>query len=48
VEDERLRAEILALLERHPGNVAAVARELNRPRSSVQRLMARLGIDRGA
>lgn len=46
-EDERLKGQLLELLERHSGNVTAVARELQRPRSNVQRLMARLEVDRG-
>ena len=46
--DERQRAELVGLIERHSGNVAAVARELGRPRTNVQRLMARLDIDRSS
>jgi hypothetical protein len=34
------------LLATHRGNVAAVARAMDGKRTSVQRLMARLGIDR--
>jgi transcriptional regulator with GAF, ATPase, and Fis domain len=41
-----LRDRIGALLRKHAGNVAAVARELGKPRTQVQRLMARFGIDR--
>jgi len=45
-EDEALRARLSALLAQHRGNLAAVARELDRPRISVQRLMARFGLRR--
>jgi len=45
-EDRQLRDRIVELLETHSGNVAAVARELGKPRTHVQRLMARLGVDR--
>jgi transcriptional regulator with AAA-type ATPase domain len=41
-----LRERIADLLRRHAGNVAAVARELGKPRTHVQRQMERLGIDR--
>ncbi|HZW90014.1 MAG TPA: sigma 54-interacting transcriptional regulator [Myxococcaceae bacterium] len=47
-EDRELRARLVTLLARHRGNVAAVAREMGRPRTGVQRLMARLGVDRPA
>ena len=45
-EEARQRLEIVSLLERHDGNVAAAARELGRARTNLQRLMARLGIER--
>jgi len=45
-EDQVLRTRIVELLAEHRGNVAAVARALARPRTQVQRLMARLGIQR--
>jgi len=45
-EDQELRARLSALLAEHRGNLAAVARELERPRIYVQRLMARLGLRR--
>jgi len=46
--DQELRAQLVTLLARHRGNVAAVAREMGKPRSGVQRLMARLGVERPA
>ena len=45
-EDRELQSSIRALLQRHRGNVAAVAREMGKPRTHVQRLMARLRIAR--
>jgi DNA-binding NtrC family response regulator len=45
-EDEELRAQLVALLAEHRGNVTAVARALGKPRTGVQRLMARLGVQR--
>jgi transcriptional regulator with PAS, ATPase and Fis domain len=45
-EDEELRAHLSGLLTEHRGNVAAVAREIEKPRIYVQRLMARLGLRR--
>ena len=45
-EDQLLRARIVELLAEHHGNVAAVARAMAKPRTQVQRLMARLGIQR--
>jgi len=45
-EDRALRGTLVTLLARHRGNVAAVARELGKPRTRVQRLMARLGVER--
>jgi len=44
--DAELRDRIVQLLATHRGNVAAVARAMDGKRTSVQRLMARLGIDR--
>jgi DNA-binding NtrC family response regulator len=43
-----LRDRLLALLQRTGGNTAAVARELGKSRSWVQRSMQRLGVDRRA
>ena len=45
-QDRELRARLVTLLARHRGNVAAVAREMGKPRTGVQRLMARLGVER--
>ena len=45
-EEKQLRDRLVELLEAHSGNVAAVARELGKPRTHVQRLMARFGVDR--
>ena len=45
-EDQELRARLSGLLEEHRGNLAAVAREIEKPRIYVQRLMARLGLRR--
>lgn len=45
-EDEELRARLSGLLAEHRGNLAAVAREMEKPRIYVQRLMARLGLRR--
>jgi len=45
-EDAVLRERLLALLAEHRGNVAAVARAMAKPRTKVQRLMARLGLQR--
>ena len=45
-EDQELRARLSGLLDEHRGNVAAVAREIEKPRIYVQRLMARLGLRR--
>lgn len=44
--DQELRARLVELLARHRSNVAAVARQLGKPRTQVQRLMARLGVQR--
>jgi sigma-54 dependent transcriptional regulator, acetoin dehydrogenase operon transcriptional activator AcoR len=45
-EDQELRARLSGLLAEHRGNLAAVARALDRPRIYVQRLMARFGLSR--
>ena len=45
-DDQRLKDRLVELLELHRGNVAAVARDLGKPRTQVQRQMARLGVDR--
>src|SRR5262249_20319658 len=45
-EDQQLRSRLSGLLAEHRGNVAAVAREIEKPRIYVQRLMARLGLRR--
>ena len=45
-EDQELRARLSRLLAEHRGNVAAVARELEKSRIYVQRLMARFGLHR--
>jgi DNA-binding NtrC family response regulator len=42
---DRRRAELVALLDKHAGNVAAVARELGRDRTTVYEWMKRLGVD---
>jgi transcriptional regulator of acetoin/glycerol metabolism len=44
-EDERRRSELLALLGRHRGNLAAVARAMGEHRTQVARWMERYGID---
>jgi len=45
-EDQQLRDQLVQLLKVQGGNVAAVARKLGKPRTQIQRLMARLGVDR--
>jgi sigma-54 dependent transcriptional regulator, acetoin dehydrogenase operon transcriptional activator AcoR len=45
-EDQELRARLSKLLDEHRGNLAAVAREFEKPRIYVQRLMARFGLRR--
>jgi len=45
-EEQQLRDQLVKLLRLQGGNVAAVARKLGKPRTQVQRLMARLGVDR--
>jgi transcriptional regulator of acetoin/glycerol metabolism len=44
-EDDRRRAELAALLEKHAGNVSHVAAELGRVRSQVQRWLKRYNLD---
>lgn len=44
-EDSALRAELTEHLERHQGNVSAVARELGKATMQLYRLMHRLGVD---
>ncbi|MGZ6076552.1 MAG: hypothetical protein ACXWK6_01990, partial [Myxococcaceae bacterium] len=44
--DAELRERLVTLLAEHRGNVAAVARAMGKPRTQVQRLMARLGLQR--
>ena len=46
VDDQELRDRIVLLLGEQQGNVAAVARVLGKPRTQLQRLMVRLGVDR--
>lgn len=46
IEERQERDRLVALLRTHGGNIAATARALGRPRTSVQRLIARLGVDR--
>ena len=43
--DEKLRGELLALLQRHAGNVTTVAREMGKARMQVQRWMKRFSVD---
>ncbi len=45
-EDQETRQRLSGLLTEHRGNLAAVAREMEKPRIYVQRLMARLGLRR--
>jgi DNA-binding NtrC family response regulator len=46
-DDERqLRDEVAASLQRHTGNVAAVARELGKDRTQIRRWMRRFGLTR--
>jgi len=46
--DQALREQLVQLLVVNRGNVAAVARALGNKRTNVQRLMARLGVDRSS
>ena len=46
--DPALRASLIAGLERHRGNVAAVARDLGQHREQVHRWLRRLGVDPAA
>jgi DNA-binding NtrC family response regulator len=43
--DQGLRDELVALLEKHDGNVSAVARDLGKERVQIRRWARRLGID---
>ncbi len=45
-QDRELRDRLVALLARHRGNVAAVARDLGTARTRVQRLMAPFRVQR--
>ena len=45
-EDQEIRERLSGLLTEHRGNLAAVARQMEKPRIYVQRLMARLGLRR--
>jgi len=47
-DDPALRATLVAGLERHRGNVAALARELGKHREQVHRWLRRLGVDPAA
>ena len=43
--DDARRAELIALLEQHGGNVSAVARTMGKARMQIQRWMARYELD---
>jgi len=45
-EDRALRDQLAAAIERHAGNLAAVARELGKDRTQIRRWMKRLGLER--
>jgi transcriptional regulator of acetoin/glycerol metabolism len=45
-EDRALRDQLAAAIERHAGNLAAVARDLGKDRTQIRRWMKRLGLDR--
>jgi DNA-binding NtrC family response regulator len=45
LSDEELRASLLGPLQRHGGNVSAIARELNTTRTQIHRWLRRLEID---
>ena len=44
--DEEIRAALVAALERHGGNLAAVARDLGKDRTQIRRWMKRFGLER--
>jgi DNA-binding NtrC family response regulator len=44
-DEEKQKAELVALLSRHEGNIAAVARELGKARVQIQRLMKKWSLD---
>jgi transcriptional regulator with GAF, ATPase, and Fis domain len=44
-EDVALRERLIALLEEHAGNIAAVARALHKDRTQVRRWLGRFGLD---
>jgi DNA-binding NtrC family response regulator len=46
--DAKLRAELVARLEQHRGNVSEVARSFGRARMQIHRWMARFGLEAGA
>jgi transcriptional regulator with GAF, ATPase, and Fis domain len=46
--DEELRQQLVALLTQFDGNVSAVAREMRKGRTQIQRWIARFGIDTSA
>jgi transcriptional regulator of acetoin/glycerol metabolism len=43
-EDQKRRVELAALLEKHAGNVSAVAREMGKARMQIQRWIKRYGL----
>ena len=43
-EDRKIREQLVELLERHGGNVSAVAREMGKARMQIQRWMKRFGL----
>ena len=45
--DEEIRIALVTALERHGGNLAAVARELGKDRTQIRRWMKRFGLERG-
>ena len=44
-EPEALRCQLVALLEKHQGNVSYVARDMSKARMQARRWMQRFGID---
>jgi transcriptional regulator of acetoin/glycerol metabolism len=46
--EARLRAELVAQLEQHAGNVSAVARDMGKGRMQIHRWLKRFGLDLGA